>query len=311
MYPKEKVTEILQNPNKDDFVKRLEVASLISQNLAEMGTTSVVVGGSAVEFYTWATYATQDIDFIVTDPTHVKECMEQLGFKNNGAVWSFPETDLIVEFPAGPLDGRFDKIQPVKTSVGTLDIIGIEDIIIDRSARKQYWGDADEWAKYMVMAHHDVLDWDYLKERAKDASCLETIMHLKKIYKKNIGDISADNPKRKQAVKSASYQEYISEIKSFKKGPSSKLSSDRELYMAYAKPFIPKDEEWVSGIDEQIIQAMLKDNIDIYKVKRSLMHSPAFIKLDKSQKMVKGKELWKKAQKNPEIEKMLQQVIER
>lgn len=310
MYQKTKVIEIFQDPDKDDFIKRLEIASLISENLGEKGTSSVVVGGSAVEFYTWATYATQDIDFVVTDPIHVKECMEELGFENNGAVWSFPETDLIIEFPTGPLDGRFDKIQSIVTSVGSLDIIGIEDIIIDRSARKQYWGDADEWAKYMVMAHHDVLDWEYLKKRAKEASCLETIMHLKKIYKKNLGDISIDNPKRKQVVESSAYQEYIDEIKSFEKDSSGKIASDKELYMTYAKTFIQNEEKWAVEIDEQIIQTMLKDNIDIYKIQRSLMHSPAFIELKDSQKMVKGKELWEKLKHIPNIKKVIDQQYE-
>lgn len=194
--------------------------------------------------------------------------MENLGFKNTGGVWSFPDSDIIIEFPKGPLDGVYEKTTKVNVENGTLLIIGIEDIIIDRSARKQYWGDADEWAKYMIMAHHADLDWDYLKQRAQEASCLETLLELKKRYKKGLGDISEQNPKRRILNESVEYQEYIDKIRLAPIIKIENKTSPEERFIAYAKKIITKGKDWTAQDDLLIIKSMAKDRVNQYKIKK-------------------------------------------
>ena len=34
----------------------------------------------------------------------------------------------------------------------------------------------------MIMAHYDILDWNYLKQRATETGCLETIVQLQTLF---------------------------------------------------------------------------------------------------------------------------------
>ena len=56
--------KMIHNEYKDNPVKeRLSISALICSAAKEFSNELVVVGGSAVEFYTAASYMTKDIDF--------------------------------------------------------------------------------------------------------------------------------------------------------------------------------------------------------------------------------------------------------
>ncbi|MGO8669779.1 MAG: hypothetical protein ACLQVD_00080 [Capsulimonadaceae bacterium] len=59
--------------------------------------------------------------------------MSQLGFVNRGGTWILPiDPTFVVEFPAGQL-----AVQSVRLRNGNVaEVIGIEDIIVDRVAAK-------------------------------------------------------------------------------------------------------------------------------------------------------------------------------
>ena len=66
--------------NKPLLELQLTVAGVISNAFKPFGVIPVVVGGSAVEFYTLGNYTTRDIDLIVEDPEYIKSVMNGLGF---------------------------------------------------------------------------------------------------------------------------------------------------------------------------------------------------------------------------------------
>lgn len=47
---------------KDRVKRQVSIAGIITRALEPLGITPIVVGGSAVEFYTFGQYATMDID---------------------------------------------------------------------------------------------------------------------------------------------------------------------------------------------------------------------------------------------------------
>src|SRR5262245_65522723 len=77
----------------DVTVKHLKLASLCSALFAERGVELVVVGGSAVEFYTEGAYTSGDVDLCVLssrEPLTVRlrqEIMGQLGVKGGPRHW--------------------------------------------------------------------------------------------------------------------------------------------------------------------------------------------------------------------------------
>lgn len=163
--------------------RQMAIASIISTELEKYGTKAVVVGGSAVEFYTTGHYLTRDIDFITPDPDNIRTVMNELGFKNDGGIWYIPDTAIVVEFPAGPLDGSWDKVSDIVLDDGSLvKMIGIEDIIIDRACAAANWSErADEriWICTMMNNWYEEIDWGYLEKQAKYQLCSDVVKTCK------------------------------------------------------------------------------------------------------------------------------------
>lgn len=161
----------------DHLERQMSVAGIIATELAKKGTHVVMVGGSAVELYTQANYMTRDIDFIAARPDGIKEVMSELGFKNDGGTWYLPDNpNIVVEFPAGPLDGSWDKTLNISLPDGNhVKVIGIEDIIIDRASAVKHWNDPEEWTNYLITGNYARIDWEYLEQRAKELDCTEII----------------------------------------------------------------------------------------------------------------------------------------
>lgn len=153
----------------DPVTERIAIASLICSLAKKFSNELVVVGGSAVEFYTAASYMTKDIDFVAKDNYNISKLMGSLGFSmSNGYTWFHPDTSVVVEFPKAPLLGDVDRVTEVVTPYGVAKIIGIEDIILDRLKGRVFWQDDNELPETMLLAHYAEIDFNYLNEQAKN-----------------------------------------------------------------------------------------------------------------------------------------------
>ena len=78
---------------------------MICQHLLNQGIHAVLTGGAVVSIYSDDRYLTADLDFITLRSIDmVQEALAKLGFrKGDGRYFTHPETDLLVEFPPGPL----------------------------------------------------------------------------------------------------------------------------------------------------------------------------------------------------------------
>ena len=68
----------------DPTLKHLKMASLVSTSFRERGIELVVVGGSAIEFYTEGAYVSGDLDLCLVSPSRVdirtrQEVMGRIG----------------------------------------------------------------------------------------------------------------------------------------------------------------------------------------------------------------------------------------
>jgi len=70
MEPREKIIEALKI--EDHLKRQMYIAAIVSTEMEKRGTNTVMVGGSAVEFYTVANYLTRDIDFVAASPDQSK-----------------------------------------------------------------------------------------------------------------------------------------------------------------------------------------------------------------------------------------------
>lgn len=159
----------IHDENLNDPVnERILIAGLICSLAKKFSNELVVVGGSAVEFYTAASYMTKDIDFIAKDDFKISEIMKSLGFTmSEGYTWFHADTSVVVEFPKPPLIGDVNKVTEIETQYGTAKIIGVEDIILDRLKGRAFWQDDNELPEMMLLTHYDNVDFGYLHEQAK------------------------------------------------------------------------------------------------------------------------------------------------
>lgn len=164
--------QFLDNP----IVERLVVASLICSLARKFSNELVVVGGAAVEFYSAASYMTKDIDFIAKDDYNISKLMISLGFQiSEGYSWFYPNTSLVVEFPKPPLVGNVSKVIKVSTPYGYANIIGIEDIILDRLKGRVFWQDNNELPETLLLSHYQKIDFQYLREQAQKELVIDAL----------------------------------------------------------------------------------------------------------------------------------------
>lgn len=262
---------------EDPLKRQMTISAIIATELENKGTNVMLVGGSAVEFYTAASYLTMDIDFIATHSDHIKETMVNLGFKNNGGTWHLPDSAVLVEFPVGPLDGDWDKAQIV-TIPGEMavKVIGIEDIIIDRSNAAAHWNDhSEEWVLNMMTSQYDSIDWKYLMKRAEEEQCLHIVTTAQKeaLQQRTLFEIEIQKHQR------------MDEITGIRPMEESNKSIYRE-YIAQAKTLLDETGLWLDSFDTTIAQNMKRKGYSSIKIKDAISNlSPEVIGMEKDKKL--------------------------
>jgi hypothetical protein len=144
------------------------LASLVSAGFRERGIELVVVGGSAIEFYTEGAYVSGDLALCLMSPARLdvrtrQELMGQFGAKGGPLSWQVAGqyVDILgeVETLAQP---PFDELQ---APYGPVRLINPEDLLVERvlvSVYPQAHEPADCCARKLIavaLAGHVELDW--------------------------------------------------------------------------------------------------------------------------------------------------------
>ena len=140
----------------------------------------VLVGGSAVAFYTAGNYATQDID-LCGSSTLIDSVLVPEGFRKDGRYWIHEELDILVECPGSEPPKR---VLDVELKNGDhVYVSSIEDMIVDRLCAFAFWDSPSdgEWARLMLESDTEefAIDWDYLEERAEEESVVKELKQIK------------------------------------------------------------------------------------------------------------------------------------
>lgn len=116
-----------QDPNR----KNLRVAEIVSELFRENGADPVIVGGSAVEFYTDGTYVSGDVDVCFSgprlpSPRERESILANIGISLGTRTWQV--ADVLVDL----LGSVETSAQTPFQRVGELKLIQIEDLIAER-----------------------------------------------------------------------------------------------------------------------------------------------------------------------------------
>ena len=140
----------------------------------------VLVGGSAVAFYTTGNYATQDIDLCYSS-SRIDSVLLPAGFRKDGRYWVHEELDILLECPGSEPPERVLRME-LKNG-DHVYISSIEDMIIDRLCAFAFWDSPSdgEWARVMLESETEeiLIDWEYLEKRAGEEQVTEHLRLLR------------------------------------------------------------------------------------------------------------------------------------
>ena len=112
---------------------RLELAGFVAAEFRRRNISVVLSGGSCVSIYSRGKYVSMDLDFVnvaFTKRDRIRAAMESLGFREENRYFRHPDTDILIEFPPGPLgigEEPVKQIVEMETGAGTLRIISPTD----------------------------------------------------------------------------------------------------------------------------------------------------------------------------------------
>ncbi len=152
----------------DPTLKHLELASLVSAVFRERGVELVVVGGSAIEFYTEGAYVSGDLDLCLVSPGRLdlrtrQELMGRLGAVGGPRSWQVAGqfVDLLGEVET---QARTPFVQ-LEAPHGPVQVVSPEDVLVERvlvSTYPQRYEPAELCARKLIaaaLAGQVDLDW--------------------------------------------------------------------------------------------------------------------------------------------------------
>ncbi len=162
--------------------------SIITTKLEKEGVVPVILGGSAVEFYTMDWYATSDIDLAIDKAKRdiFQEVMADLGFTREGRMWIREDLGLYIEIPADTRDISMENLTKLELENGHVYFIGLEELIFDRIQAAEHWkSDSDlEQAVRIGSSFYDDIDWDLIRKLCREGSSEKMLKKLLKEVKR-------------------------------------------------------------------------------------------------------------------------------
>ncbi len=160
--------------------RKIYFVGLLTRECKKRGVQPVIVGGSAVEFYTEGLYPSYDVD-VVGDRKVIGEILEdKFDFRQSGRHWINERLGFYVEIPSSQLTGDKNRITRIRARNLAVYLIGIEDLILDRLKACIYWTSRTdcEQARFMLKEYKGRIDFVYLEKKAKDEGKLRVLRRL-------------------------------------------------------------------------------------------------------------------------------------
>jgi len=142
-----------------------ELASFICCRLKKNGIDVVLSGGSCVSIYSNNKYVSSDLDFVDNQyfirGEKVRNALSEIGFYEENRYFKNSESDLLIEFPPGPLSVGEETVKEVillKYATGELRIISPTDCVKDRLASYYHFDDRQCLEQAVLVARDNKVD---------------------------------------------------------------------------------------------------------------------------------------------------------
>jgi hypothetical protein len=167
-----------------------ELAAFVCTQLRKRDIKAVLSGDACVTIYTDNRYESHDLDFVENAPTERKrmaEALVEIGFVEKDRCFKHPDTDFIVEFPAGPLavgSEPVGQIEEREYSTGRLSLLSPTDCVKDRLVAYYHWSDPQCLEQALLVAEAERV---HLKEIQRWSAAENKAAEFERIRKRLSG----------------------------------------------------------------------------------------------------------------------------
>ncbi len=149
---------------------KFSILARISEKLPD-NKRPILVGGSAVEFYTRGTCKSIDID-LLADRDSLIRVLEEMGFSKSGRHWFYTK-DIGIEIVGYSAKGM--RVNEILHEGKPIKVLSVEDLIVDRLNACKHWKSQYDCEQAQILAevYSDKLDRGYLIKRMNEED-LET-----------------------------------------------------------------------------------------------------------------------------------------
>jgi len=168
-------------------MSRAELGALVQEHLRAREIDVVLSGGACVSIYTRNRYESMDLDMIHTSlmkPKRqlVREAMAELSFAEDGRYFKHRDTDLFIEFPAGPPAVGEEPVKDIherKEATGILKIISPTDCVKDRLTGFYHDSDLQCLDQAVLVAQENPVDIHEIERWSKGEGKLEDFKSMR------------------------------------------------------------------------------------------------------------------------------------
>jgi hypothetical protein len=190
-----------------DLDARLLLAAYTTQIASAHGVGCILVGGSAVDFYTAATLESAsgavpgplrgsvDLDFVAVatparhDAVKLREALASEGFtpvggapRSSARTWSHPdERGLLIDVMSSDLEGSLEHVRVLTISGIDVQIIGPEDLFLQYLKAAIATAHRHDYTRAVALAltHEADMDWQYINDFAPPGIPARLIDHVR------------------------------------------------------------------------------------------------------------------------------------
>jgi hypothetical protein len=186
----------------DPTLKSQRMASLVSEVFRTVGVELVVVGGSAIEFYTEGAYASGDLDLCLVPPSTLtirqrQELMGRLGAEGGPRSWRVAGmfVDVLGECEYFANTQR----QLMNGPYGVIQIVQPEDLLVERILVSAYPGPNEEaraCARKLIgvaIANQLEMDWAELR-RLAELPEYDNLADCEQLIAETCNELGKENP---------------------------------------------------------------------------------------------------------------------
>lgn len=162
--------------------RRLYFAALLGKAADLPGDDIIIVGGSAIEFYTVGEYTSGDIDIVSDHNELLRGLLREWSFQREGRIWLNEEIGIVVDFVRPPYTGDRTKTQEISTPYGAVRVAALEDLLVKRLASTKHWKRKEDYDHARLLAVHygDQMDWGYIERLAKEYHAEDVLDFLRR-----------------------------------------------------------------------------------------------------------------------------------